>query len=237
MRSSLRETSRRRHGTHPLDSHRAERRSAARRPARRRRRRSQPGPGHYYVAPSWNGAKVSIKGRLQHKDEADRSPGFAYHPDDRATSPRKRDPAFSFGSSTRPPLAGKLGAVPGPGAYGAPDVRKTARHPSAPAFSIQARVWMPDKREDSPGPIYTPAGPRPGGVSFGLKPDVMIGSSVKNDVFLAGTSPARAGKALGPGPGQYPVYVPKPGPAFRRGCARTRTAARRAGGTPLRAVE
>ena len=59
---------------------------------------------------------MSIKGRLDRKDTTEASPGFVYTPSDRTTSPRKRDPAFTFGSSTRPPVNGRGDNVPGPGA-------------------------------------------------------------------------------------------------------------------------
>lgn len=105
----------------------------------------------------------SLGGRYNSAGTRGQSPGPAYDPNFRFTSPRKRDPAYTFGvrpSSGRPQSA----TIPGPGAYD-PSLRR-----GAPAFSLGARNDR-DNKDATLGPtvVHEPHFGPPAGYTFGTR--------------------------------------------------------------------
>lgn len=159
---------------------------------------SQPGPGQYQLPSTRDARACTLGARLEAEPgKKNASPGPAYDPSHRFSSPRKRDPAFSFGTGARP--GEPMKAVPGPGAYDG-DFNKSGRAQTAPAYTLGSRAgWDKDPVSITAGPGSPSKDPQFGprsGFSFGHRSDK--DAMVKDDVVLLATSAAQ-----GPGPGNY----------------------------------
>lgn len=105
----------------------------------------------------------SLGSRFSTHDPRPKSPGPAYDPNYCNTSPRKRDPAYSFG--VRPSSGRSPAPAPGPGAYDSSPRR------GGPAFSLGARIEKSSTNAGSstrgPTAVRDPHFGPPPGYSFG----------------------------------------------------------------------